>query len=77
MEFAAEFADALFDADQTEAAVARGAGVEAAAIVIDRDLQLGGGRFEMYYCLLCAGVAGAVGERLLDDAVDAHFVLFG
>ncbi len=77
LEFAAELADALFDADQAEASVARGAGIEAAAIVVDGQFQLGGGFFELHLRLFGAGVAGTVGERLLDDAVGAHLVLLG
>ncbi len=77
LELAAELADALFDADQSEAAVARGGGVEAAAIVADGQFQLGGRIFELHLRLLGAGVAGAVGECFLHDTVGAHFVLLG
>ena len=77
LEFAVEFAGALFDADQAETAVAGGTGIEAAAIVGDGQFQLGGGFFELHLRLFGGGMAGAVGECFLHDTVGAHFVLLG
>ena len=76
-EFAAKFADALFDSDQTKAAVAGSGGVEAAAVIVDGDFQVIGGLLQFDGRPLRSGMPGAIGERFLDDAVNAHFVLFG
>src|SRR5215831_7069759 len=75
-QLAAEIPYALLHADQTETAPAGLRLDEADAIVANRDGEAAGARTDCHVNCLRAGMAGAIGEGLLNNPVDADAMHF-